>query len=801
MQEQKSLSEGIMLLKVWLRQRGLDQGYGAFSGYIMGMYVAYLLKRKKLNNAMSSYQVIRNTWNQLSREDWTQKGCTLCPKEIGPQVSDLHLFFDVVFMDVTGFVNICGNMSSEIFQQVRRESALAIKYLDDHGINSFSALFMTNLPFYRQFDHIVSFDAASVRKAEQQLGIPARLDASGPWFTHLGIVGVLRQALDARVHWMCPQLEAVGTWSPVDGPPNPSERPFVLGLALDPEHALALLTKGPAANLPEAKIFRDFWGERSELRRFQDGSVCEAVVWASAGGIAKRRLVCREIVSYAAQKHLGVDNLLYIADQLESVMQLGLGEDGALAVAKACDALGRQLMQLEGLPLDISSVQGAAPSLRYSDPFPPAPYMAFKSKDAFDTVAMKTSECKNKFISPIPVVLNLALSSKWPEDLEAVRRIKAAFYIKIGECLKQQLNIISQPFPTHINVLKDGFIFTLKVYHAREVSLLKETTTPQGLIRYRDTEESLSLEMQYVHLPKLTSALHGLHMSHPCMGPASCLAKRWVSSHLLLDDTLMPELCVELLMAHLFHSPAPYQPPIQPQTAFIRFLQLLARAPWTSEPIILNFREEITRQEIIEIENKFNSERSTLPPLFVVTPETRSGTVWTKHAPSSQVLYRLTQLAKASLQTLDKELLTNENFDYKLIFRTPMNIFDVVINLHNQLARKDESLDATHVDRPKTIPDQANRIPVVGLDYVQCFLKDLRESYSDYALFFCDQHGGCQIGVLFKPNVLKPQEFAVSHTNGHIPKPPKQMELSQDLFIEDVKILGEGIVKSITVKD
>jgi len=47
------------------------------------------------------------------------------------------------------------------------------------------------------------------------------------------------------------------------------------------------------------------------------------------------------------------------------------------------------------------------------------------------------------------------------------------------------------------------------VYHAREISLIKETTTAQGLIKYKDTEDSLAMEMKYLQLPKLTSALHG----------------------------------------------------------------------------------------------------------------------------------------------------------------------------------------------------------------------------------------------------------------------------------------------------
>lgn len=52
-------------------------------------------------------------------------------------------------------------------------------------------------------------------------------------------------------------------------------------------------------------------------------------------------------------------------------------------------------------------------------------------------------------------------------------------------------------------------MFRLLVAHQREISLLKQTTTPEGVTKYRDTEEALALEKRIVHLPKLTSALHG----------------------------------------------------------------------------------------------------------------------------------------------------------------------------------------------------------------------------------------------------------------------------------------------------
>lgn len=38
-----------------------------------------------------------------------------------------------------------------------------------------------------------------------------------------------------------------------------------------------------------AAKFRQFWGEKAELRRFQDGNIAEAVVWEV--GLAERHTV------------------------------------------------------------------------------------------------------------------------------------------------------------------------------------------------------------------------------------------------------------------------------------------------------------------------------------------------------------------------------------------------------------------------------------------------------------------------------------------------------------------------------
>lgn len=49
---------------------------------------------------------------------------------------------------------------------------------------------------------------------------------------------------------------------------------------MDATAALRGLDLGPPADSGEAaRAFRAFWGDKAELRRFQDGLIAEAVVW------------------------------------------------------------------------------------------------------------------------------------------------------------------------------------------------------------------------------------------------------------------------------------------------------------------------------------------------------------------------------------------------------------------------------------------------------------------------------------------------------------------------------------------
>lgn len=59
------------------------------------------------------------------------------------------------------------------------------------------------------------------------------------------------------------------------------------------------VTRGPSADSGEAKQFREFYGEKSELRKFVDNAICEAVVWTT--GVDEESL---QLIPSLIAKHL-----------------------------------------------------------------------------------------------------------------------------------------------------------------------------------------------------------------------------------------------------------------------------------------------------------------------------------------------------------------------------------------------------------------------------------------------------------------------------------------------------------------
>lgn len=68
----------------------------------------------------------------------------------------------------------------------------------------------------------------------------------------------------------------------------------------------------------QAAEFRRLWGDKAELRRFKDGTVCEATVWGSnQDPWAVRRLVTRDMIRYLLAYQWGLEEMVYLADEVE----------------------------------------------------------------------------------------------------------------------------------------------------------------------------------------------------------------------------------------------------------------------------------------------------------------------------------------------------------------------------------------------------------------------------------------------------------------------------------------------------
>ncbi|POI32523.1 hypothetical protein CIB84_003725 [Bambusicola thoracicus] len=690
------MKDGLALLKVWLNQRQLSKGLGCFSGFLVSMLVAYLVMKRKIVKVMSGYQVLRNVLQFLATTDLSMTGISLAKDTDTclPTLDDFHHAFEVVFVDPSGLVNLCADMTASKYHQVQFEAKYSMEILDDRMVDGFQALLMTSKPMLRTFDHVFHLKHVSkLQSACKKMQLLNELMDRGGNYVAAAlpfIVSLLTRGLARRALLVAHSLPETPEW-PVDTEPpkHKDVGSLMFGILFVPEFAASTLEKGPQADRPEAADFRTFWGEKSELRRFQDGSICEAVVW-EASTICQKRLIPEQIVRHLLKLHADIpeSSICYTGALLESVIKngkeaLGTGEEDMVSVVCSYDDLSRKLWNLEGLPLTVTAVQGVHPALRYTDVFPPIPMKPIYSfhKQVKTRHLLLPSEEKPcpAYITPLKIICHMEGSGQWPQDKEAIKRIKAAFHLQLAELLQQQHQLICRPAVTHTDVYKDGYVFRLQVAYHREPLILKEVVTPEGMLKYQDTEESQQLELETLHQPYLTSSLHG-----------------------------------------------------SPQVGFLRFLNLLATYDWRNSPLIVNLNAGLTDADCTEIKNKFVAARSRLPVMFIATPKDKWNSIWTQERPSAQILQRLLVLASESVRALEEQLMDPlSSQDVKIVFRPPLDLYDVLIHLNsNQIPRHLE-----RVDRPvksfsrgvvKNSAGAKILFPVVDYDPVQCYLQDLR---------------------------------------------------------------------------
>lgn len=206
----------------------------------------------------------------------------------------------------------------------------------------------------------------------------------------------------------------------------------------------------------------------------------------------------------------------------------------------------------------------------------------------------------------------------------------------------------------------------MRVAYFREPYLLRTRNLPDGKTIHESCPEADDLERENEHLPQISTALRGIQRFN-AFGPSARLAKRWLRSQ-FLDDYHFPDILIDMLVAYLFLAPGSFHVPQQPQVAFLRFLQLLSKTDLTLKPIIIDFNQEMTSEDITQADTLCSSRKRLAqgPPLFIATPWDLSGEIWTKNSPTAPVLLRVRGLAQRAYQLLIKNVSNGHRFNYKV---------------------------------------------------------------------------------------------------------------------------------------
>jgi U3 small nucleolar RNA-associated protein 22 len=570
----------------------------------------------------------------------------------------------------------------------------------------------------------------------------------------------------------------------------------------------------------------------------------EAGLVAYEGG---RRGVVTEVVSHLLHRHVGVPAECVVSSSgaLHPLLSLPLyshphsdnshttsqrpatlatGEVESKKIEDTFADLSKQLRGLKGLPLAITSVQGASPEFRHCSVFPPVPWGGKTPRKMLaEPLPENQSDClypscdsaTPPFVPALEVVLQLEGSGKWPTELGAISSVKTSFYTFLSRALTEQCLLLCSPTEHHLDALKSGYVFRLRIHYPRELAILRETISAARPHEGPALKKKLAdMERRLVDRPLLTSILHGLSLQYSAFAPGARLCKRWIAAHLLTNH--VADEAAELTVARLFLHPEPFSPPNSPECVLLRFLFLLSTHDWEGEPLLINLNNELTASDVADIGSQFTSQRSQLPPCYIATPLHRKSSPLTSPSPSFPVFHRMCLLARESLSLLTNQIASFDiaTTDIKQVFRTPLTGYHVLIHLHKKhVPLAGQAVDAAVETGPTHTKGSSQRhpthFPITDFNPVEKYLIELESAFSEFCLFFYDKYGGTRIAVVWKPQAFVPQPFRIMQafckkkTTQRIKDSKKKAEV---LFVPDVEailadfeLMGDGLVGSVEV--
>jgi len=794
---------------VWLRQRGLGRGgFGAFewsSAIALLMQSGGLGGKPVLSKGYSSYQLFKAMLQYLAANDLVMSPVFSRTDGIQVASSDGPILFD----GMTG-INVLYKMTPCSYALLRHEANHTLKMLGSPVSNQFDSCFISKIEdrLYR-FDCVISLPLHHLLSSASK-GLDAISDSAAYCKK---LYQVLKTGLGDRTQLIYLEDRSASAWLPTSQKPVETGKDHIdIGLLLNPEQINRTVDRGPSVEDKEAaSAYRKFWGDKAQLRRYNDGIIQESLLWSSSGF---QDSVQKQVVTYIVRQHFGpevAEKLSFVGDSFDCILPTHnrANTDPVTLyqrVMSAFDIMEKDLRALEGLPLQIRQISASDPQLRYASVKVPI---------------LDSIQCD---MDPAGVCVQFEGSSRWPDDLSAVQRTKIAFLLKIGELLEESTTGLTAQVGlsnVHNRLLNAAFLdilypsgafFRLTIHHERELDLLERTLKGEAqTAASRETVASAlsTYKRSFIQAPRHTQAVRILSTRFPLLSSSMRLMKHWRNSH-LLSSHVSDEL-IELLTIRTFVHPYPWSVPGSIMTGFLRTLIFIAKWDWRSEPLIVDFNSEMTSQDLDAIRLRFEAWRRidlamNRIAMFAASNVDRDGVTWTEPGPSKVVAARFTSLAKAACKFVNEQ---GMRLEPGRLFAASIEDYDFVIHLNPKYTKGRQQAGLKKPPEFKNLQIEASdgKRSLVGYNPVQSYLDELRTLYSSNVLFFSDEQGGSIIAGLWNPQTgSRPWKVNLQYST--LPLLPSmngegesQVEINKTATLHEISRLGDEMILRIDIKN
>lgn len=716
-------------------------------------------------------------------------------------VKELKSNGEPVFFHTDCGMNILFKTTSWWYRTIRDEAKQSLSALDEASPESFEQLFIIKAkePIHR-FDSMfdVPFPSSSRLMPKLSIGGSAGLSQVQEYCTQ--VHDVLSAALTDRVNLLNVEAPKSLPWPVLSRNPQALAHGHVtLGVKQNPEQCFRSVDYGPSADEKEmAESFREFWGEKAELRRFKDGRILECLAWSSAEGIS----ILDQVVNFAAMHHFGVNakvrassgtkHLLKLlsSGNIESVVSLAPHQ----ALLSAFAELEMAIRNLEGLPLQVRQISGHSPFLRYASVSVPR---------------------QSGLACPIDICIQFEGSARWPNDFAAIQRTKIAFLLKLGELLEEavsqsecRVGLEGEGSKT-LNLsfldirVPAGYLFRLRIHHEREMSILQTSLKERSfeLGRREDLVSAISYyKRRFVQGPLHTQAVRTLCTRFPLLSPCMRLLKIWRDSH-LLSSHVSDEL-LELLVIQVFVRPYPWSTPGSITSGFFGTLHLISKWDWRSTPLIVDCSGNMTKDDYQDIRTRFDAWKKIDPGMnrmimFAASNTAQDGHTWTEMGPSLVSAARFTELAKVACSMVKTEGL---DIDVPRLFVSSLSAFDFLLHIRPEYSGMKKTEKKKSTFKNMVLEDNYS----TSMPLVQAFVEDLRSLYGQNVVFFYNEQKMDVIAGLWNPQtMLRPWKVNLGYSSisrlSTDEGAAAQATINKPATLNDMARLGGDIIASVEI--